>query len=79
MMEHIVAASSRPGDLVFDPFTGSGSTGEAAVRLGRRFLGAEMGDYIHGARRRIARAVGTPEAAAKANSVAPQGAQLGLL
>ena len=34
----IVAASSRPGDLVLDPFAGSGTTGVAAARLGRRWL-----------------------------------------
>jgi len=79
MMDHIIAASSRPGDVVADFFLGSGVSGEAAVGLGRRFIGVEMGDYIHAARRRIACAVGTPEAAAEANAVAPVGAQLGLL
>ncbi len=38
LLERIVAASSRPGDLVFDPFAGSGTTGVAAARLGRRWL-----------------------------------------
>jgi adenine-specific DNA-methyltransferase len=78
MMDHIVAASSRPGDVVLDCFLGSGVTGEAAVGLGRRFIGVEMGEYVHGARRRIAAAVGTPEAAARVNAVAPAGAQLGM-
>jgi adenine-specific DNA-methyltransferase len=79
MMDHIIAASSRPGDLVLDCFLGSGVTGEAAVSLGRRFIGIEAGDYIHGARRRIANAIGTPKAAAVANAIAPIKAQLALL
>ena len=33
-----MAASSRPGDLVLDPYAGSGTTGVAAARLGRRWL-----------------------------------------
>jgi site-specific DNA-methyltransferase (adenine-specific) len=38
LLERIVAASSRPGDLVLDPFAGSGTTGVAAARLGRRYV-----------------------------------------
>ncbi len=38
LLERIVAASSRPGDLVMDPYAGSGTTGVAAARLGRRWL-----------------------------------------
>lgn len=34
--------SSQPGDLVLDPFMGSGSTGLAAVANHRRFLGIEL-------------------------------------
>lgn len=33
---------TNPGDLVFDPFTGSGTTAVAAVRTGRRFVGTEI-------------------------------------
>jgi adenine-specific DNA-methyltransferase len=42
MMEHIVTASSRPGDLVLDCFLGSGSTAVAARNTGRRFVGCDM-------------------------------------
>jgi len=42
MMKSIVLASSRPGDIVLDCFSGSGSTGEAALANGRRFLGCDM-------------------------------------
>jgi site-specific DNA-methyltransferase (adenine-specific) len=38
ILERIVRASSRPKDLVLDYFAGSGTTGEAALRNGRRFL-----------------------------------------
>lgn len=42
LMEHIVKASSRPGDTVADFFAGSGTTGEAAVRNGRDALLVEL-------------------------------------
>jgi site-specific DNA-methyltransferase (cytosine-N4-specific) len=35
-------AGSRPGDVVLDPFMGSGTTGSAAARLGRHFIGCEL-------------------------------------
>ncbi|MEI7745000.1 MAG: site-specific DNA-methyltransferase [Chloroflexota bacterium] len=38
LLERIVAASSRPGDVVLDPYAGSGTTGVAAARLGRRWI-----------------------------------------
>lgn len=44
LMEHIITASSMPGDVVLDLFTGSGSTAIASVNSGRRFIGSEMGE-----------------------------------
>lgn len=38
----LIMQSSEPGQIVFDPFMGSGSVGEAAVRLGRRFVGCDV-------------------------------------
>ena len=38
ILERIIRASSKPGDLVLDFFAGSGTTGEAAAQLGRRFI-----------------------------------------
>jgi site-specific DNA-methyltransferase (adenine-specific) len=38
VLRRIVAASSRPGDLVLDAFAGSGTTGAACLELGRRFV-----------------------------------------
>jgi site-specific DNA-methyltransferase (adenine-specific) len=47
-------ASSRPGDLVVDPFLGSGTTAVVARRLGRRFLGFEIEpDYVRLALKRL--------------------------
>jgi site-specific DNA-methyltransferase (adenine-specific) len=53
-MHHIIATSTRPGAVVFDGFMGSGSTGVAAVQLGRRFIGCELaGNHFAQARARI--------------------------
>jgi adenine-specific DNA-methyltransferase len=41
LMRHIVKVSSRPGHIIIDPFTGSGTTGVACMHLGRRFVGIE--------------------------------------
>jgi site-specific DNA-methyltransferase (adenine-specific) len=40
--EIVIAQSSQPGDVVADPFMGSGSVGVAALRLGRRFIGTDL-------------------------------------
>jgi site-specific DNA-methyltransferase (adenine-specific) len=42
LMLDLVAAFTDPGDLVWDPYCGSGTTGVACLRLGRRFIGHEM-------------------------------------
>ena len=45
---------SNPGDIVLDPFTGSGTTGKMAVHLGRRFVGIEISsEYMEIAAERI--------------------------
>lgn len=42
LVERIIKASTRPGELVLDCFMGSGTTQAAAVKLGRRFIGADI-------------------------------------
>ena len=55
LVEPCILAGSRPGDLVLDPFAGSGTVGVVALRHGRRFLGLELNPaYVEMARRRIA-------------------------
>jgi site-specific DNA-methyltransferase (adenine-specific) len=38
----IIGCASEPGDLILDPFSGGATTGEAALRLGRRYIGIEL-------------------------------------
>jgi site-specific DNA-methyltransferase (adenine-specific) len=55
LIERLVLASSRPGDLVVDPFMGSGTTAAVATRLGRRFLCSDAdARYVGIARKRLA-------------------------
>lgn len=55
LLARIIMASTKPGDVVLDPFFGSGTTGAVAKRLGRHFVGIEREqDYIDAASARIA-------------------------
>ncbi|MBI5565975.1 MAG: site-specific DNA-methyltransferase [Chloroflexi bacterium] len=45
LIAKLILASSRPGDLVFDPFLGSGTTSVVAKKLGRRYLGVEQDEH----------------------------------
>ena len=51
MLERLVAMGSNPGDLVVDPFGGTGTTLYAAEKLHRRWLGVELGDVTPAIRR----------------------------
>lgn len=54
LLAELVAAACPPDGLVLDPFSGSGTTGEGALRAGRRFLGIESEpEYAEDARRRL--------------------------
>ena len=54
----MVHPTEKPGDLILDPFAGSGSTLVAAKKTGRRFIGVELDDeYFATAQRRIEEAV----------------------
>jgi DNA modification methylase len=58
LMERIVKASSNPGDLIFDPFCGSGTVPVVCERLGRRFIACEINpDYCRIAEKRMTEAV----------------------
>lgn len=49
LLERIVLSSTNEGDIVLDPFCGSGTTGAVALRHGRRFIGIDMDEaYLHG-------------------------------
>jgi modification methylase len=64
LLARVLLAASNAGDLVLDPFFGSGTTGVAARRLGRSFLGLERDPaYAEAARRRIEAVEPLPEAA----------------
>lgn len=55
LLARVLLASSKPGDVVLDPFFGSGTTGAVAKRLGRHFVGVEREQsYIDAATARIA-------------------------
>jgi modification methylase len=61
LLARVVLASSRPDDLVLDPFCGTGTTGAVAKRLGRRFIGVEREHaYAQAAEKRIARVAPLP-------------------
>ncbi|MCK5608677.1 site-specific DNA-methyltransferase, partial [Candidatus Pacearchaeota archaeon] len=42
LMKQYIEISSKPGDIVIDPFMGSGTTGVAAKECGRKFIGIEQ-------------------------------------
>ncbi|HZT81973.1 MAG TPA: site-specific DNA-methyltransferase, partial [Gemmataceae bacterium] len=55
VLERILRAATSPGDLVLDPFAGSGTTLAVAKRLGRHYLGMELSaEYAERVRRRLA-------------------------
>ena len=57
LLYRVLTASTQPGDIILDPFFGSGTTGAVAKKLGRNFIGIEREDsYIKLAKKRIAAA-----------------------
>ncbi|MEX0777029.1 MAG: site-specific DNA-methyltransferase [Phycisphaeraceae bacterium] len=76
LLERIVKLSSNEGDVVFDPFAGSGTTLAVAARLGRRWLGCELSDdYARRAKERIEHVTQTGQALT--TSYAAKGIELG--
>ena len=54
LLERIVMASTKEGDVIFDPFMGSGTTGVAALKLNRKFVGIDnTKEYCELARKRF--------------------------
>jgi modification methylase len=63
LIARAILAASRPGDVVLDPFFGTGTTGAVAKRLGRSFIGIEREkSYARAAEKRIAAIAPLPEA-----------------
>jgi len=55
LLKHLISIATDPGDVVFDPFMGVGSTGVAALELERRFIGIEIDErYYKAAEKRMA-------------------------
>jgi modification methylase len=64
LLYRILLACTKPGDVVLDPFFGTGTTGAVATRLGRRWIGIERdGGYVAVARERIASTLPLDESA----------------
>jgi site-specific DNA-methyltransferase (adenine-specific) len=62
MMRHFIQLHTKPGQVVLDPFMGSGTTGVACVELGREFIGIELdAEHFATAERRIAEAQATKQ------------------
>ena len=54
LLERVIKASSNEGDIVLDPFCGSGTTGAVAEKLGRRWIMSDLGRFgIHTTRKRM--------------------------
>lgn len=55
LLARVILSSSKPGDLVLDPFNGTGTTGAVAKKLGRRYIGLEREKkYASAAEKRLA-------------------------
>ena len=53
-LEKIVLASTEEGQVILDPFCGSGTTGVETVRFGRKFIGIDVSEeYLEISRRRL--------------------------
>lgn len=59
LLEKIIQASTLPGDIILDPFCGSGTTGVVATRFGRYFLGIDVEEsYLNITKIRLEREIG---------------------
>ena len=54
LLYRIILASTKKGDIVLDPFFGTGTTGAVCKKLGRKFIGIDNNPiYMHAAKKRI--------------------------
>src|SRR2546423_8769296 len=75
VLNRIILASSNPGDVVLDPFNGSGTTVVSAALLGRKYVGIDQSEeYVRFAQTRLNHALttATPDDAARASKVLTQ-------
>ena len=73
LMKWMVDRGSLPGETILDPFMGSGTTGVACVKLGRKFIGIEIEPkYFDIACRRIQAALDAPDMFATVDHPAPK-------
>jgi modification methylase len=69
LLARVLLSSSKPGDLVIDPFNGTGTTGAVAKRLGRHFVGVEReAAYIEAATARLAAITPAPSTATEVSA-----------
>lgn len=72
VLDRIIKSSSNPGDLVLDPFNGSGTTVVSAALLGRKYVGIDQSDaYVGYARKRLEHALQAAPVTPKGNEQAP--------
>ncbi len=82
LLHRIIVGTTNPGDVILDPFFGTGTTGAVAKLLGRNFIGLERdADYIDVATRRIAnvRALGAEDIAVQTSKKAEPRVAFGAL
>lgn len=63
LLYRVITSSTKPGDVILDPFFGSGTTGAVAKKLGRNFIGLERDPaYVKHALKRLAEIPAAPQA-----------------
>ena len=77
-MERLVRVSCRPGGTVLDCFMGSGSTGVAALRMGRDFIGIEQDPVMFQVAQKRIQEEGVPQSPTWDRSGSPDGQGAGL-
>src|SRR3954469_17279217 len=80
VLDRIIKASSNPGDIVLDPFSGSGTTAVSAAMLDRQYVGIDQSaEYVAYARKRLEHALENQPAAGSNGAVPPEAAVAAVL